>query len=65
MQNYYEKIKELLGHGIGNRQVVIKRNGTIHYYGSTINFDRQNDYWHFVGNANDIIAKLEQIDIYR
>jgi hypothetical protein len=54
-----EAIREHLGHGEGNRRVVIKRNGDIHYYGSLDATDRSHDYWHFGGHAAALARRLE------
>jgi hypothetical protein len=47
-------IREYLGHGEGNRKVRVKRDGTVEYYGSRSDIDRQHDYWHFAGNREEL-----------
>ena len=54
-------IREYLSHGEGNRKVRIKRDGTVEYYGSRSDTDRQHDYWHF-GGYRDVVARQLQKD---
>lgn len=51
-------IRSHLGHGEGNRVVRIKNNGEVHYYGSTIDTDRDHDWWHYGGMAEEILAGI-------
>ena len=51
-------IKESLGHGEGNRRVVIHRDGQVEYYGSTHPFNRDHDYWHYAGDRNELARDL-------
>ena len=48
-------IRDYYGHGQGNRKVRIQRNGEVHYYGSCNDTDRENDYWHFGGMADEVL----------
>ena len=52
-------IRTHLGHGLGNRRVVVKRDGEVHYYGSTDGTDRSQDYWHFGGYAEGWLREID------
>ena len=52
-------IREYLSHGEGNRKVRIKRDGTVEYYGSRSDTDRQHDYWHFGGYRAEVALQLQ------
>ncbi len=52
-------IREYMGHGEGNRRVRIKRDGTIEYYGSTLDTDRDHDWWHYGGTRAELVRNVE------
>lgn len=52
-------IREYYGHGQGNRKVRIKRSGEVHYYGSTDATNRDHDWWHFGGMADEVLRMSE------
>jgi hypothetical protein len=47
-------IRKHLGHGEGNRKVIVKRNGKVHYYGSTDPVDRSQDWTHYAGTRAEL-----------
>jgi hypothetical protein len=50
-------IRNHLGHGQGNRRVVVKADGEVRYTGSTDDYDRSKDgKWFSGGWAEDILA---------
>ena len=52
-------IREHLEHGKGNRKVVVHNDNTVSYYGSTDDFNRQHDYWHYAGTCEEILANIK------
>jgi hypothetical protein len=52
------QIREYLGHGVGSRRVRVKKNGEVHYSGSTSDTDRSHDYWHFGGWRADLACEV-------
>ena len=59
-------IRSHLGHGQGNRRVVVKADGEIRYTGSTDDYDRSKDgVWMFGGYAEDILTEIARDSIAR
>ncbi len=54
------QIREYLGHGRGNRRVQIRRNGQVHYYGSTDDTDRTQDWWHYADTRDQVAREVER-----
>ena len=50
-------IREYLQHGVGTRKVRLKRDGEVHYYGHPDPFNRQHDYWHYGGTAQELLKE--------
>ncbi len=53
-------IRKHLDHGVGNRRVVVQRNGKVYCYGSTDPVDRQHDWWSFGGWRSDLVLEVNQ-----
>lgn len=52
-------IRSHLGHGQGNRRVVVKADGEIRYTGSTDDYDRSKDgKWFFGGWAEQVLREI-------
>tara|TARA_R100000306_G_C4319438_1_gene114368 strand:+ start:360 stop:605 length:246 start_codon:yes stop_codon:yes gene_type:complete len=58
------QIRRYLGHelpdslGVRSCRVKIKRDGTIHRYGSPDPFDRTCDHWHYLGHRDDCAKEI-------
>ena len=56
------QIQEHLGHREGYRRVRIMASGEVYYYGSTDSYDRQHDYWHYAGTAEEVLRDAEHAE---
>ena len=57
-----KQLRTYLEHGIGSRQIKIKRDGSILAFGSTRDTDRSMDYWQWVGYRDDIERQSRSAD---
>ena len=60
MQITDKQIRDSLNHGMGNRRARIKRDGSVHIYGSEIDTDRSQDYWRYFGDRRDVAILIGQ-----
>jgi hypothetical protein len=51
------EIRSALSHGQRNRRVRISQDGAVTYYGSTVDTDRQHDYWHDAGTIETWVVE--------
>lgn len=55
-----KQIRDYLGHNGAECRVTIKRDGSVHRFGSDDAFDRSQDGWHYMGTRDEIIREIEQ-----
>ena len=55
-----QEIRTYLNHRDGNRKVRVKVDGTVEYYGSPKDTDRQHDYWHYYGKRSEVVREIER-----
>ena len=53
-------IRDYLDHGVGGRIVRVHRTGEVRYYGSTDPYNRDHDYWHCQGCAEEILQEIAE-----
>lgn len=52
-------IRRYYGHNVeGNVRVRITQEGEVHRYGSRVDTDRSNDYWHYWGTRAEAVLNI-------
>jgi hypothetical protein len=55
-----KELREYFGHNGQECRVLIKHDGRVYRHGSDTPTDRSRDYWHYLGDRDQIIQEIEE-----